>query len=124
MSTKPKILVVDDSNTNVVLLGAVLEKEGYDVETALSAKEAFKCIEKSRPDLILLDILMPQTNGLEFLESLRKHAKYSGIPVIMVSAVGNDENKKLAKKLGAQDFFEKPVDISMIIKKIRLLVKK
>ena len=122
MTKKAKILVVDDSNTNVVLLEVVLEKEGFEVATAMNAREAFKSIEKEIPDLILLDILMPQTNGFEFLETLRSHREYSGIPVIMVSAVGNEENKKQAKKLGAQDFFEKPIDISSVVRKINSIL--
>jgi DNA-binding response OmpR family regulator len=124
MTKKPKILVVDDSNTNVVLLEVVLEKEGFEVATAMSAKEAFKSMEKEKPDLILLDILMPQTNGFEFLESIKKQPAYANIPVIMVSAVGNEDNKKTAKKLGAKDFFEKPIDISSIVRKINSLLNK
>jgi len=75
-----KILVVDDSTTNVVLLEAILDEKGYQIETALNAKEAYSIIEKETPDLILLDLLMPKISGFDFLEEIRKkpeNHKYS-----------------------------------------------
>lgn len=122
MGKVPKILVVDDSNTNVVLLDVVLVKEGYEVETASNAREALKCIANGVPDLILLDILMPQTNGLELLETIKQDPKYNSIPVIMVTAVGSDEYRRKAARLGALDFFEKPLDVPGILKKIRSIL--
>ena len=68
-----KILVVDDSTTNVVLLEAILDEKGYKIETALNAKEAYSIIEKDTPDLILLDLLMPKISGFDFLEEIRKN---------------------------------------------------
>ncbi len=121
MQKGSKILVVDDSNTNIVLLEVVLGKEGYQVETASNAKEAMKYLGQEVPDLILLDILMPQTNGLEMLETIRQDPRLAGVPVIMVTAVGQDDYKQQAARLGAIDYFEKPIDVAQILKKIRSL---
>ncbi|HDR90323.1 MAG TPA: response regulator [Bacteroidetes bacterium] len=119
MAKGAKILVIDDSNTNVVLLDVVLQKEGYEVITASSAREALAYLEKDKPDLILLDILMPQTNGLELLEKIRQEPKLADLPVIMITAVGNENYKEKAQKLGAVDYFEKPIDVTQVIKKIK-----
>ncbi|MGC9471470.1 MAG: response regulator [Bacteroidales bacterium] len=119
MAKGAKILVIDDSNTNVVLLDVVLQKEGYDVITASSAREALAYLEKDKPDLILLDILMPQTNGLELLEKIRQEPQMADLPVIMITAVGNDNYKEKAQELGAVDYFEKPIDVTQVIKKIK-----
>jgi len=105
-----------------VLLDVVLEKEGYEVITASSAREALAYLEKDMPNLILLDILMPQTNGLELLEKIRQETRLADLPVIMVTAVGNENYKEKAQELGAVDYFEKPIDVTQIIKKIKSIL--
>jgi CheY-like chemotaxis protein len=119
MDKKEKcILVIDDSNTNVVLLHAVLTNKGYQIETALSAKEAFNSINKNMPDLILLDLLMPRMNGFDFLKELKAGSQISDIPVIVVSALTDDENIQKALDLGAVGFVKKPIDIAYLFNKI------
>ena len=115
---KPCILVVDDSNTNIVLLEAILEDKGYLIQTALSAKEASDCIEKRMPDLILLDLLMPKISGFDFLEKLRINDKTVNIPVIIVSAVIDDESINRIRRLGATGFIQKPVNIQQLIESV------
>ena len=114
-----RILVIDDSTTNVVLLDAVLTKEGYRVETALNASEGLKTIRKNKPDLIFLDILMPVSNGFEFIKELKNDSSTCDIPVIIVSAIGNEENRKKANDLGAVDFIPKPVDIQSLLQLVQ-----
>lgn len=113
-----KILVVDDSSTNVILLEALLQREGFEVITSLNAKEGLKYVRKLNPDLILLDLLMPEVNGFEFMENLHKMEIQKEIPVIIVSAVGTSENKQISKELGAVNFMSKPVDIPSLINMI------
>ena len=72
---KSKILVVDDSSTNIVLLDAILQREGFEVITALNAKEGLKYVKSHNPDLILLDLLMPEVNGFDFMETYNKMEK-------------------------------------------------
>jgi len=105
------ILVVDDSTTNVVLLDAILSEKGYKIIKALSAMEAYACIEKSLPNLILLDLLMPQINGFDFLKKVKADVRTQNIPVIVISAVTNPDDIRLTKNLGAAEFVEKPINI-------------
>jgi len=116
---KQKVLVVDDSSTNVVLLDAILNNAGYEVITSLSAKEGLKYITSMDPDLVLLDLLMPEVSGFDFMKTYNEMNKKRKIPVIVVSAVGTPENKKLSKELGAISFINKPVDIPELLNLIK-----
>jgi CheY-like chemotaxis protein len=99
-ANKPTILVIDDSTTNIVLLEAILNDRGYKIDTALNAKEAYQLISRQLPDLILLDLLMPRINGYEFLESIKSKEETKNIPVVVISAVTDNENiKKTMKKV-------------------------
>lgn len=112
------ILVVDDSTTNIVLLEAILEEKGYIIHKALSAREAFNIISKNKIDLILLDLLMPKISGFEFLEEIRKNKKTTNIPVIVVSALTEEETIDKILKMGAIDFVKKPIDINYLVDKV------
>lgn len=118
MKRNTKILVVDDSETNLVLLEAVLEDDGFDVEIAFSVKDAEDSLKKSVPDLILLDLLMPNENGFDLLKKLKSNESLSHIPIIIVTAFANDENKVIAKDLGAVDIIEKPINIPDFLNKV------
>lgn len=114
-----KILVIDDSTTNIVLLEAILTEKGYLIETALNAREAFIRIEKQIPDLILLDLLMPRVSGFDFLEQLRKNKKTEKTPVIVISAItSDDENAARINDLGTVDFIRKPIDIQYLVNRV------
>lgn len=114
-----RILVIDDSTTNIVLLEAILTEKGYLIETALNAKDAFMRIEKQVPDLILLDLLMPKVSGFEFLDQLRKDEKTKNTPVIVISAINtDDENRQKIEKLEAVAFLRKPIDIQYLVSKV------
>jgi PleD family two-component response regulator len=113
------ILIVDDSTTNQVLLQAILEEEGYEIVTAFGAKEAFSIISKQKPQLILLDLLMPEISGFDFLKEVKEKPTTSNIPVIVVSAVGSADNIDYCKQLGAVDFFSKPIDINLLIEVVK-----
>ncbi len=120
--SKKKILAIDDSSTNIVLLNAVLMQEGYEVMTAFSAKEAYKLLEDESPDLILLDLLMPEISGIDFLERIKGDDVLRDIPVVIVSAVGTKENISLTQELGAVSFINKPVNIHELLTTIRGLL--
>jgi len=116
---QPRILVIDDSTTNIVLLEAILTEKGYQIETALNAREAFMRIEKQIPDLILLDLLMPKVSGFDFLEQLRKDEKTRKTPVIVISAISTDEEStRKINDLGTVDFLRKPIDIQYLVKRV------
>lgn len=119
-----RILVVDDSSTNIVLLEAILNGQGYEIETAQSVKEAYQIIKKETVHLILLDLLMPRISGYDFLKEIKSNDSTKDIPVIIVSAVADAENRKKSIELGALDFINKPIDIQYFIDKIETILKK
>ena len=119
-----RILVVDDSSTNIVLLEAILNGQGYEIETAQSVKEAYQIIKKETVHLILLDLLMPRVSGYDFLKEIKSNQSTKDIPVIIVSAVADAENRKKSIELGALDFINKPIDIQYFIEKIETILKK
>ncbi len=119
-----KIMVVDDSTTNVVLLEAILDEKGYRIETALNASEAYALIEKEIPDLILLDLLMPKISGFDFLEQIRKNEKTKNTPVIVVSALTDEENVDRIMKMGAIDFVKKPIDLQYLVERVEQVLEK
>lgn len=113
-----KILIVDDSNTNIVLLEAILVNKGYEIRTAYNVDEAYSMLAKDRPELILLDLLMPRISGYQFLDQLKKNKDTRDIPVIIVSAVTDAPNIQKTFDLGACDYIEKPVDIKALVSKV------
>jgi CheY-like chemotaxis protein len=119
-----RILVVDDSSTNIVLLEAILNGQGYIIETAQSVKEAYQIIKKDMVHLILLDLLMPRVSGYDFLKEIKENESTRDIPVIIVSAVADPENRKKSIELGAIDFINKPIDIQDFIERIDAILKK
>jgi CheY-like chemotaxis protein len=120
---KKTILVIDDSTTNIVLLEAVLNAKGYGIDTAISVKDAHNIMAKRMPDLILLDLLMPKVNGHEFLIELKNNVKTRDIPVIVVSALTDQENIDKAFDLGACEFIKKPVDIPVLLQLVESIFK-
>lgn len=121
---KTKILVVDDSATNVVLLEAVLSEQGYEIYSAMSALEAFQILKKNKVDLILLDLLMPKVSGFDFLKEVKRNNHLKEIPVIIVSALNDMANVKKTLALGAVDFVEKPIDIQQFVEKVDAILNK
>jgi CheY-like chemotaxis protein len=117
------ILVIDDSTTNTVLLEAVLNAKGYKIETALCVKDAHNIIAKHMPHLVLLDLLMPKINGHDFLKELKSSPKTRDIPVVVVSALTDDENIRKSLELGAIEFVKKPINIPVLIKLVDNLLK-
>ncbi len=105
-----KILIADDSRFQVGLLSKSLEESGFEVVSALDALQAWMIALRSAPDAIVLDINMPGGSGIEVLRRLRMSIKTQRIPVVVVSGSTEDSIEELAKRLGAAEFFPKPVD--------------
>ena len=114
--TEKKILVVDDSNTNIVLLESLLERNGYTVFTALSGRQGLDSMRNMLPDLIILDLKMPDLGGFEFMEVLRENGDWMDIPVVILSAVSDSDSIRKALDLGAADYLTKPLDPDKVIK--------
>ena len=96
-----KILIIDDSNTNIVLLEAILNSKGYNILTAINVQQAKSILSNDLPQLILLDLLMPHISGYQFLEEIKNDEETRDIPVIVVSAVTDEQNKKKTMVMGA-----------------------
>jgi len=118
-----RILVVDDQPLNVKLLEAKLTSEYYDVLTARGGTEAIRMAVEERPDLILLDVMMPDMDGYEVCRHLRAHPETMHIPIVMVTALSDTADRVLGLEAGADDFLTKPVDDLALFSRVRSLLR-
>jgi len=114
------VLVVDDLFPNLYLMEAILEDVGYKTLTASTGKEALEKVEQELPDLVLLDIMIPDMNGIEILERIKANPKTSKIPVIMVSALRELDIFIDALSRGAVDYIKKPIEQKILLTKIEM----
>ena len=122
MENKKKILIIDDSNTALVLMEYALKEAGYISLAASNVKEATKLMEKHSPDLILLDLSMPEISGYDFLKR-KNELHVDHIPIIIVSAYDSVESIELTRNLGAVDFIAKPIRLDALMDKINTYLK-
>ncbi len=113
-----QILIVDDLVDNLFLLQAVLQVEGYQIKLANSGFAALATIQISPPDLILLDLMMPDMNGIEVTQQIRCDPKLSHIPILLVTAYA-EANAAEGLKAGANSFIRKPIDFDELLTKIK-----
>ena len=118
---KRKILIVDDEVDFVDLVRARLEANGYEVVTSNNGKDALSKVREDKPDAVLLDIMMPELDGLSVLKEIR--AKDSGLPVFILTAFSNEERVKIAGKLNATGFIVKTQDLGREIKNITAAIE-
>ena len=116
--TRPSLLVVDDDDTREAL-AELLRDEGYAVVTARDGAQALERVEAYVPDLVLLDIVMPRTTGMELLGSLRQRWSPAELPVIMMSAKGQSTDVVAALGQGANDYITKPLDLPIVLARVR-----
>ena len=111
-----KILIIDDSTINNIFMQSILEEEGYETKSALDGYEAFRKIEEFQPDLIILDIMMPEISGFDVLEKLSHNQIF--IPVIAISAYKDKKYEKRAISMGASSYLHKPIKSDDLFKTI------
>ena len=114
-----KILVVDDSKTELHHLFEILTQHGYAVRTAEGGEEAMKRLQEDRPDLILMDVVMPGQNGFQLTRAITRDPKYAGIPVIMCTSKNQETDRVWGMRQGAKDYVVKPVQGDELIAKIK-----
>ncbi len=112
------ILIIDDSPTETHKLTTMLEKNGYSVDNAENAQKGLALAKSSRPDLILMDVVMPGLNGFQATRQLSKAPETSNIPVIIVSTKDQDTDKVWGMRQGARAYLVKPVSESQLLKTV------
>src|SRR5688500_2024875 len=122
MASRPSVLVVDDDPEIVAMLSARLEKRGYTVHTAADGNEALAVAKRSRPALMVLDVMMPHKTGWEVARALKQDPVTEGIKIVMLTAIGEQMNEMTSPLYGADAYFDKPFDFAALEKKIAELL--
>jgi twitching motility two-component system response regulator PilH len=116
-----KVLVVDDSRTELVHLGEMLRDAGYEVDTAQNADDARLKLEQAKPDLILMDVVMPGKNGFQLTREITRDPRYAGMPVIMCTSKNQETDRVWGMRQGARDYIVKPIRKEELMSKIQAL---
>ena len=115
MEKKPhEILIVDDNPENLRVLSAVLKEEGYDVRAATNGRQALDTVDASEPDLVLLDVHLPEMNGIRVCRKIHENPRHKHLPVIFLSALGDSFNKLQGFEAGGVDYMTKPFDVDEV----------
>jgi twitching motility two-component system response regulator PilH len=116
-----KVLVVDDSMTELVFLTEMLEKNGFSVKTAENAEDAFRRLAEEKPDLILMDVVMPGQNGFQLTRAISRDPLYKDVPIIMCTSKTQETDRVWGLRQGARDYITKPVEVTELLAKISAL---
>ena len=123
--SKKKILIVEDDNFVAEVYSTKLLEMGHEVQIAQNGEEGLSLVEKEKPDLILLDIIMPVMGGIEMLEDLRRKEEWANIPVILLTNVGEKDSIQKVRNLGVQDYLIKShFTPAEVIEKIETIIGK
>ena len=121
---KPLILIVEDETPLVTMLRYNLEKEGFRVAAAVDGQEALLLLAEERPDLVLLDWMLPSVSGLELCRRIRRRAEWRDLPVVMLTARAEEADRVRGLEIGADDYVTKPFSSGELIARIRALLRR
>jgi adenylate cyclase len=120
---RPLILAVDDEPANLALLRKLLRHQGYDVMEAPDGRSAIREVVEASPDLVCLDVMMPDLDGIEVCQQLRRMPEHAGLPILLLTALNRPEDKARGLEAGANDFLSKPFDESELTARLRSLLR-
>jgi two-component system alkaline phosphatase synthesis response regulator PhoP len=121
--SRPRVLLVDDEEDILELLQYNLEREGFEITLAHDGLEAMELVGGNRPDLIVLDVMMPRLNGLETCRRLRQNERYNKIPVILLTVLGDEQDQVRGLNAGADIYLVKPISPRVLASQIRALLR-
>ena len=124
MMSRQSVLVVEDEEDIMEVIRFNLEKEGYEVNQALSGEKALQLIEKKLPTLVLLDLMLPGINGLDLCRILKQNDRTKGIPVIMLTAKSEDADIVAGLEMGAEDYITKPFSPRVLLARVRTVLRR
>ena len=115
------VLIVDDSKTELMYLSDMLKKAGFAVTTAENAEDAQRKLDKGKPDLILMDVVMPGQNGFQLTRAISRDPRFTDVPIIMCTSKNQETDRVWGMRQGARDYITKPVDQAELMGKIKAL---
>ena len=124
MIDKGRILLVDDEEDILEFLSYNLRKEGYKIKTASNGKSALKILEKFNPDLIILDVMMPEMDGIEVCENIRKNEKNDDVLILFLTARSEDYSELAGFSAGADDYITKPIKPKLLVSRVNAILKR
>jgi twitching motility two-component system response regulator PilH len=116
-----KVLIVDDSKAETMFITDLLRKNGFTVRSAENADDAFKRLAEEKPDLILMDVVMPGQNGFQLTRSINRTPEYADVPIIICTSKNLETDRVWGMRQGARDYITKPVDATELLAKIKAL---
>ena len=119
--TIQKVLVVDDSKTELMALSDMLQRQGLQVRTAANGEEAMRRLAEDKPDLILMDVVMPGQNGFQLTRAISRDPLYADVPIIMCTSKNQETDRVWGMRQGARGYITKPVDAAELQAKIAAL---
>jgi two-component system alkaline phosphatase synthesis response regulator PhoP len=119
-----KILVVDDEKDIVNLVSYNLEKEGFKVLKAYDGETALQMVQTRNPDLVILDLMLPGVQGLEVCKAIRKNPRSASLPIIMLTAKGDEVDRVLGLEMGADDYVAKPFSVRELSARVRAILRR
>lgn len=117
-----KILLVEDDPSVLRAISFILEKEGYQVLTAVNGLEGLRKVKEEKPDLLILDVMLPGLDGFEVCHRLRAETQTAQLPILMLSAKGQAADKAMGLQVGANEYLTKPVERSVLLSTIETLL--
>ena len=124
MTTASRVLVVEDEPDIRDLLVFHLRREGYEVTTAGNGADALRCVARERPDVVLLDLMLPEMDGLDVCRRLRRDPATAGLSIIMLTAKGDEVDRVVGLEIGADDYVVKPFSPKELLARVRAVLRR